>query len=40
MEKEKNIIITVDYYLKGNIYMVKDGMDGVMIMLLAKKLMN
>ena len=27
MEKEKNIILLVNYYLKGNILMEKDGME-------------
>ena len=27
MEKEKNIMIMVNYYLKENIKMVKNGMD-------------
>ena len=27
MEKEKNIIMIVNYYLKDNIHMEKDGME-------------
>ena len=33
MEKEKNIIIMVNYYLKVNIYIIKNGMEKDMMIM-------